>query len=528
MGVSERRTPPRLAVPAVASSRVLRRGLHGLALVAIAIALAAGSVAGAVLALRAFGETTAHLAVATVSVDVTASRDGRAELFVPLVDWRATVRPYHAPVHISVEVQSVNRTRAIGVLRSPTTAGVELDRTRQEVPDVIRAAVDRAFVVAVIGGLLGGAVVASVLALIAGRRRIAVVALPVGLITVGAMALPIAYQLDHYDPKALQNPTFQAHGSELPRLLELSSQLGTASRQYTDSFDMALKSLAALSGAVADPVPVDPAAHDFMVASDIHSNTLPLAAFRQYASGKPIFLVGDFTQLGTDLESSVADDVAHLGRTVVAVSGNHDSLPLMQRLAAEGVLVLRTNGVLQGNGKVRPGPVVTVDGMTVAGFTDPLEVPTSSFGYHPLELQGAAFTAAGDRLVAWFDALEPRPRIVLVHQHGLAHALLSHVAAQTTEPPVVILTGHDHVQHIERLGRDLLVDGGTLGAGGIFAVGQTPAGFIELRLDASFAPTSADMVQIQPVTGDGAARRVVFDPADTSAKRWQAGPPPTP
>src|SRR5438270_1727938 len=105
MGVSERRTPQRLAVPAVASSRTVRRGLHGLALVAVAIALAAGSVAGAVLALRAFGQTSAQLALATVTVDVTASRDGRAELFVPLVDWRATVRPYHAPVHIEVDVQ---------------------------------------------------------------------------------------------------------------------------------------------------------------------------------------------------------------------------------------------------------------------------------------------------------------------------------------------------------------------------------------------------------------------------------------
>ena len=49
----------------------------------------------------------------------------------------------------------------------------------------------------------------------------------------------------------------------------------------------------------------------------------------------------------------------------------------------------------------------------------------------------------------------------------------------------------------------------------MFAVGEAPAGFIDLRLDASFTPVSADMVQIEPVSGDGSARRVVFDPRDT-------------
>ncbi len=90
----------------------------------------------------------------------------------------------------------------------------------------------------------------------------------------------------------------------------------------------------------------------------------------------------------------------------------------------------------------------------------------------------------------------------------------------------MILTGHDHLQHMERVGRSLLVDGGTLGAGGVFAVGETPAGFIDLRLDASFTPISSDMVQIEPVSGDGSARRVVFDPRDTRPRaRWDSVPP---
>jgi predicted phosphodiesterase len=276
--------------------------------------------------------------------------------------------------------------------------------------------------------------------------------------------------------------------------------------------------------AVSDPIAAPATAHEIVVGSDIHSNSLPLRAFGRYAEGKPIFLVGDFSQLGTGYEASIADEVARLGPTIVAVSGNHDTTPLMERLARDGVHVLRNDGELDRTGKLVPGPVVNIDGMTVAGFSDPLEAPSATFGVHPLELQGNDFLGAGDRLVRWFDALRPRPQIVLVHQHGLAHALLRHVAAQTDQRPVVILTGHDHLQHMEREGSSLLVDGGTLGAGGLFAVGEAPAGFIDLRLDAANQPVSADMVQIEPVSGDGAARRVVFDPGDTHARRWDAVP----
>ncbi|MEA2661456.1 MAG: hypothetical protein QOH08_1028, partial [Chloroflexota bacterium] len=210
---------------------------------------------------------------------------------------------------------------------------------------------------------------------------------------------------------------------------------------------------------------------------------------------------------------------------IVAVSGNHDTMPLMKRLAGRGVTVLRNDGVLDRDGRLVRGPVISVAGMTVAGFSDPLEAPSATFGMHPLELQGKGFKTAGERLVEWFDALRPRPQIVLIHQHGLGHAVLEHVAAQPDRRPVVILTGHDHLQHMERIGQSLLVDGGTLGAGGLFAVGEAPAGFIDLRLDGSFVPISADMVQIEPVSGDGSARRVVFDPRDTRPRaRWDPVP----
>jgi predicted phosphodiesterase len=492
----------------------------------VVLTLVAGTVGGATLALRAFGESTAHLALGTVTISVDASTSGRAELYMPLVDWEVVARPFRAPVTVRAEVTSVDREQALVALRSGADANRKVEEARAQVPPLVRDAVRHALLVAGLGGLIGAVLAGCVLAVAFGRRRLAVFSLPAGLLASAALVVPVGWSLTHVDYRAFQHPTFHAHGAELPRLLAFSAQLTDASKGYTTSYETALIGLVNLVSLVENPVTPPTAVHEFVVGSDIHSNTLPLRAFGRYATGKPIFLVGDFSQLGTSYEVSIADDIAALGPTVVTVSGNHDSAPLMRRLAERGVTVLRNDGALDRRGQVVRGPVITVAGMTVAGFSDPLEAPAATFGVHPLELQGNDFKSAGQRLVEWFDELRPRPQVVLVHQHGLAHALLDHVAAQQDHTPVVILTGHDHLQHMERVGKSLLVDGGTLGAGGLFAVGEIPAGFIDLRLDASFAPISADMVQIEPVSGDGSARRVVFDPQDTHPRaRWDPVPP---
>jgi hypothetical protein len=56
----------------------------------------------------------------------------------------------------------------------------------------------------------------------------------------------------------------------------------------------------------------------------------------------------------------------------------------------------------------------------------------------------------------------------------------------------------------------LVVDAGTLGAGGIFGIGQEQAGLAELHLPAGHGiPRAVDLVQVQPFTGAATAERVV-------------------
>jgi predicted phosphodiesterase len=235
---------------------------------------------------------------------------------------------------------------------------------------------------------------------------------------------------------------------------------------------------------------------------------LPVLA--EYTQGKTVFLAGDFSLRGTTTESRLVPLIRGLGETVVAVSGNHDSRPFMVDLARAGVVVLTREGRLRGDGTTDGRPVVQVDGWDVAGFDDPLEAPTALFAPRPLDLTGEAFATAADELRTWFEQLPSRPDIVLVHQHGLAHVLLESLVEDDGEGEVLILTGHDHEQHLHEEDGAVLVDGGTVGAGGPFEIGVQSAGFAEIHFTADGSARAVDLIEVEPVSGNASASRVVL------------------
>ena len=159
-----------------------------------------------------------------------------------------------------------------------------------------------------------------------------------------------------------------------------------------------------------------------------------------------------------------------------------------------------------GNGKVRGPAVQRIDGMLVAGYEDPLEAGAGSYG-HRLDFTGAELRAQILTVDGWFDALSPRPQIVLVHDFRIAAALREHVATESDEP-LMILTGHDHKQHVDRSGNVVEIDGGTLGAGGVVDIGKALAGFAQVHLDAAGWPEAVDLIAADPISGDATAQRV--------------------
>jgi hypothetical protein len=77
---------------------------------------------------------------------------------------------------------------------------------------------------------------------------------------------------------------------------------------------------------------------------------------------------------------------------------------------------------------------------------------------------------------------------------------------------VLVLTGHDHEQHVESEGANVLVDGGSVGAGGAFGVGEEASGFALVHLDATDRARAVDLIEVEPESGSASAHRVVLTP----------------
>jgi predicted phosphodiesterase len=463
------------------------------------------------------------LTLGTVAFSVSPARAGKLDVYVPIVDWGVRAHPYRAPLAVNLEFRSVERDAALASLRSSGAADANLGLLKAELRDVVEEGLLRAAVVVVGGGAVSGVLAGALVVAFGRRRRWLVFGTLTGLTTALVIVSAAAVAVSRFDYDAFRQPTFYAHGAELPKLLSFSEQLLGAGDEYTDSYDQAVAGLTNLIAVASDPPQGRPITRTVVLASDLHSNSLVLPAFAEYTAGKTVFLVGDFSELGTRYEEGVAAELGTLGGTVVAVSGNHDSRAFMRAAARAGVIVLTRSGRLLPDGSTDGQPLFRLDGLLVAGYDDPLESIDGDLAGRRLELKERLLGGQRDFL-AWFGGLPERPDVVLVHQHGLAHALLD-VLASGEGAPVLVLTGHDHRQHVEQEGESVLVDGGTLGAGGPFGIGEQRSGFAELHVGSDGRLAAVDLIEVEPLSGEASARRLVLDEHEEAKPGGEAAGP---
>jgi predicted phosphodiesterase len=468
------------------------------------------ALAGAYLLVRAFASSVEPFSLGTVRVRAVPALEGHVDVYVPIVDWGVRASPYRAPVAVEVRFRSLDRGEALDVLGSGAGADESLEQLRGELADIGRAAIRRSILLGLVGGVGGGLLGGAVVGVALRRRRWLAYGAAIGLLVPIAYAGVVLATLRHVDYAAFEEPTFYAQGRELPRLLSLSEQLLTAGDSYTEAYEQSLAGLANLVAFASEGRSPDTPTKSVVLASDLHANTLVLPVLENYTSGGMVFLAGDFTLRGTRTESRLVPLIRSLGETVVAVSGNHDSRPFMLDLARAGVIVLTRDGRLLPDGSTDGRPVVEIEGFEVAGFDDPLEARTARLEARPLDLSGAEFAAASGEVVAWFEGLATRPDIVVIHQHGLAHVLLDSLADGEGDPPLLIFTGHDHEQHLHEEEGGVLVDGGTVGAGGPFEIGVQAVGFAEIHFTDGAEARGVDLIEVEPISGNARASRIVL------------------
>jgi hypothetical protein len=114
----------------------------------------------------------------------------------------------------------------------------------------------------------------------------------------------------------------------------------------------------------------------------------------------------------------------------------------------------------------------------------------------------------------------------MVHQNELAQRLGDHLLDSGYRHHLTIVTGHDHRQHVDRYGDVIVVDAGSVGAGGVFDAGRAAIGFAQLHFPATQrALRSVDLISVEPFSGQAQASRIVIDALCPDEARCTYQPP---
>lgn len=508
------------AARSVMAANWVRRALAAFVLIGGCTALAVG---GLWLGLRLSTPGTYGSALGAASFQVQPASHGGIEVFVPLADWGLRAHAFRAPVKLHVEPRVLNRDALIAAAQGNRDV---LTRTAQDLRRDGRRAIARAIRYLLLGTLIAAVVGWALLRVYHCRNRRLLVAVPVCTMLIATMiGAGVMWRVSStLNSDALDHPTYYARGAELIQLLEAAERAGKAKDSYASKVQGALSGFASLL-ANPDAGAVGGDRHALLV-SDLHNNTLALSSLGYYAQGQPVFFDGDFGNTGDPNEiKTLVPGIARLGTRVIAVSGNHDSHAMMLALARHRVIVLTSHGQLLPSGRYGPQEVV-IDGLRVAGFDDPLEYhgsnpddPDRIFSLGQLPNPEQASAGAQQHLLEWFDALPARAEVVLVHENGLAQYLARTLYATGYRWPLTILTGHDHIQHVNHDGPINIVDAGTVGASGLYGIGADYVGLGNLHwsVDKPLL-AAADLIQIEPVSGDAQAKRVVLPTSCATAQ----------
>ncbi|HEY6759348.1 MAG TPA: metallophosphoesterase family protein [Baekduia sp.] len=476
----------------------LRRAI---ALLLVAIAAVTGTVGALALV-----NQERRLSVGEIAIGVSPFHHGALDIYVPLVDWGARFGGVRLPARLTVEVRSVDRGAAETLARGHK---LDVDNVRAEARDAIASSFKHLLLIALVAGVVLGGLVSAALKGIAPRSA---PRLRWGLLTAGAASLAtVAVVALLLPPRGrIAEPTYYAHGPDLPRALEALQSLQRSQTALDQELNGQLVGLARLVVAPGEQTPLQGRPR-LVLASDLHNNVLALPTLQRATRGLPLIFDGDLTDKGTPLEASLVQRIAKMGAPTVVVGGNHDSDTLLKDLAADGAVVLTQFGRLRADGSHGP-VVVRVGGLRMAGYTDPF-LRRAGQSYEDRFRVGETFAAA-EEFRRWFETVADKVDVVLVHEPQVAASVLEELRRNPPDHPIMILDGHTHHLFLQADPNLLEVNGGTIGAGGTGNLNDRvdyTLAIVTYRLTPTPLPLAVDQVTIDPGDGNASARRIRVD-----------------
>jgi predicted phosphodiesterase len=481
------------------------------------LGVVAATLLGGYATLALYGQSKA-LSVGRVDLSVDPGHRGALDLYVPLVDWGVRFEDaIRLPARLKVDLRTVDRRT---VQRVAEGGRLDVRAVRAEAGDAIASYLEALIALTTLAAAALGLLVALAVRHRTGPRLRVLAATAVGTaLAVGAALIVLL------PPRgAIDRPQYYAFGPDIPRALEAIEAAQRSTRALDQELDAQLVGLARLVTRPSERAPLA-GRPQLTLASDLHNNVLALPILERAANGGPLFFAGDLTDRGSPLETRLVRRVVDLGDPFVFVSGNHDSDALKLELVRRGAIVLTERGRLDASGRYEE-PIVTVDGLRVAGYSDPFERRSGERfrdRYEPVPSP-----ALQEAFTAWLRPLIGRVDVVMVHEPALIQDALVALREDPPARPIVFLVGHTHAPAVERFPGVTVLNGGSVGAGGTGNLAEPTSIGVARLLYAPpprFQPLAADLVEIDPGTGSATARRERLDA--TSARSGARAATPT-
>jgi predicted phosphodiesterase len=469
------------------------------------LAVVIAGLAGGYVALDTYTQSR-QLSVGEIRLSVEPGHKGALDLYVPLVDWGVRFdEAIPLPVRLHVDLRTVDRNTVYRVAEGQSfNVQAVRDEARDAIADYLRALI---LIATITAGGMGILVAFAVRHRTGPRLRYNLAAATATAITVGVglvLLLPPRGTIDE--------PQYYAYGPDIPRALQAVEAAQRSTQALDQELDAQLVGLARLVARPSERTPLDDRPR-ITIASDLHNNALALPILERATQEDPLFFAGDLTDRGSPLEARLVGRIVNLGEPFVFVSGNHDSDTLQRDLARRGAVVLTERGRLNADGSYGE-PIVDVDGLRVAGYSDPFERRAGENFRDRFEPEPSA--AQQDAFTSWLRPLLGKVDVVMVHEPALIEGALAMLKDEPPDRPLVIITGHTHSAYVDRLAGVTVINGGSVGAGGTGNLAEpTDIGIARFIFTAEpdFQPLAADLVEIDPGSGSATARRERLDAA---------------
>jgi predicted phosphodiesterase len=403
------------------------------------------SLVGVVLGILLAGRTTDDLGPFRAEYSIRPSFTGGTEVAIPPLG-SLHLRSHYGPAHLRVRLDSLDQNRTRAIVTDPNALERASDGAVDDVSRGVRRLVWQVAGASVLGAMLFGALIYRSVRRVAacGVTALAVV-LGTGLTAAGT-----------FRAESIQEPRYEGLLTNAPAVVGDARRIADRYEEYREQLQRLVANVGRIYGTVSS-LPVyepDITTTRILHISDMHLSPTAWSVVSTVVEQFDIDIVvdtGDITDWGSEPEESYVASIAGLRVPYVYVRGNHDSEATAEAVAR------------QPNARVLDNTVTEVDGIVIAGISDPRFTPDKTAD------GSASLEGTGESLAATIRTAGRTVDLAMVHDPQAAIPLAGVCP--------VVLAGHKHKREVTRIderdgkippeGRTLLMTQGSTGGAGL-------------------------------------------------------------